>query len=241
MPSQCLSKNVVLHNLQPFMNPVECIRKNKLMVPLVPLLVHYILYCFCPSTMYDDRFPFLSFLKPKQQSKKHLTIPTSNHTIGRSLCFIIDRYYLVLLLWNLFYFPLFVACSNHQNYNHTISIITDPIMSQDSNYFSPHSIMYDPSMNKDTAFSAEDRAKFGLRGLLPPRIETMTHQLVRALKQFRSFKNPLDKYIYLMSLQARNTTLFFRLLVDNMVEMLPIGKLNICKNYNQFRTIISHG
>lgn len=84
--------------------------------------------------------------------------------------------------------------------------------------------LHSAALNKDTAFTLEDRKKFGLRGLLPPRVETITHQLVRALRQFRSFKNPLDKYIYLMSLQMRNQTLFFRLLVDNMVEMLPIGK-----------------
>nr|CAG4714842.1 unnamed protein product [Naegleria fowleri] len=82
--------------------------------------------------------------------------------------------------------------------------------------------LHSAALNKDTAFTLEDRKKFGLRGLLPPRVETITHQLVRALRQFRSFKNPLDKYIYLMSLQMRNQTLFFRLLVDNMVEMLPI-------------------
>ncbi|KAL9647365.1 hypothetical protein ABK040_011729 [Willaertia magna] len=83
-------------------------------------------------------------------------------------------------------------------------------------------ILHDPIFNKGTAFSAEERKKYGLRGLLPPRVETITHQLVRALTQFRSFKNPIEKYIYLMSLQARSQTLFFRLLVDNLIEMLPI-------------------
>ncbi len=62
----------------------------------------------------------------------------------------------------------------------------------------------------------------GIRGLLPPHVETIEIQLQRALRQFRAFNTPLEKYIYLSSLQDRNETLFFRLLVENPVETMPI-------------------
>ena len=104
----------------------------------------------------------------------------------------------------------------------TTKLVMTPQMEQSVGAFNVH-LLHNPATNKDTAFTVEDRKKYGLRGLLPPRVETITHQLVRALRQVRSFKNPLDKYIYLMTLQVRNQTLFFRLLIDNMVELLPIG------------------
>jgi len=62
----------------------------------------------------------------------------------------------------------------------------------------------------------------GIRGLLPPHVETIEQQLKRALRQFRAFNTPLEKYIYLSSLQDRNETLFFKLLVENPVETMPI-------------------
>ena len=83
-------------------------------------------------------------------------------------------------------------------------------------------ILSDPSYNKATAFTKEERTQLKLRGLLPPRIETMDEQLVRVLRQFRSFETPLERYVYLNSLMMRNETLFYRLLIDNMVEMMPI-------------------
>lgn len=64
--------------------------------------------------------------------------------------------------------------------------------------------------------------KLKLRGLLPPQVETLEKQLVRCLRQFRAFDTPLERYIYLISLQNRNETLFYRLLIDNLVEMMPI-------------------
>ncbi|MEI8310041.1 MAG: NAD-dependent malic enzyme [Verrucomicrobiota bacterium] len=84
------------------------------------------------------------------------------------------------------------------------------------------SLLKDSLRNKGTAFSAEERDALGLRGLLPPRIFSMAEQVERALKQFRKKESDLERYIFLTSLQQRNETLFFRLLLDHLEETMPI-------------------
>ena len=83
-------------------------------------------------------------------------------------------------------------------------------------------LMANSLLNKGTAFSEEERDAFGLRGLLPPRIFGMTEQVGRALGQFRRKNNDLEKYIFLTTMQHRNETLFYRLLLDHLEEMMPI-------------------
>ncbi len=76
--------------------------------------------------------------------------------------------------------------------------------------------------NKGTAFTDGERDAFGLRGLLPPRVFQMRQQVERALIQLRRKESELEKYIFLTSLQHRNETLFFRVLVDHLEETMPI-------------------
>ncbi len=83
-------------------------------------------------------------------------------------------------------------------------------------------LLHDASLNKGTAFTEKERDMFGLRGLLPPRVCTLDTQVMRVLENFRRKSDDLEKYIFLMGLQARNETLFYRVLVDNLDEMMPI-------------------
>ncbi|MEI6278932.1 MAG: NAD-dependent malic enzyme [Verrucomicrobiae bacterium] len=84
------------------------------------------------------------------------------------------------------------------------------------------SLLKDSLRNKGTAFNEEERDAFGLRGLLPPRVFPMGQQVERALGQLRRKESDLEKYIFLTSLQQRNETLFFRLLLDHLEETMPI-------------------
>jgi malate dehydrogenase (oxaloacetate-decarboxylating) len=79
-----------------------------------------------------------------------------------------------------------------------------------------------PLLNKGTAFSEQEREEFGLRGLLPPYVESLDEQVVRAYEAFRRKADDLERYIYLRSLQDRNEVLFYRLLLDHMEEMIPV-------------------
>jgi len=89
-------------------------------------------------------------------------------------------------------------------------------------YRSGYELLHNPALNKGTAFTDDERDKFGLRGLLPPHVHSQKEQLIRVLKNFRAKTTPLSKYIYLMGLKDRNETLFYRAVVDNLEEMMPI-------------------
>jgi len=79
-----------------------------------------------------------------------------------------------------------------------------------------------PSFNKGLAFTDEERDVLGLRGLLPPRVVSLEDQLIRVLANVRKSATDLDRYIFLACLQDRNMTLFYRLLLENLEELMPI-------------------
>lgn len=83
-------------------------------------------------------------------------------------------------------------------------------------------LLNDPDLNKGTAFTEAERDALGLRGLLPPRVMTQDEQLERILPGVRSRPTPIDQYSYLVALHDRNVTLFYRLVMDHLEEMMPV-------------------
>ena len=83
-------------------------------------------------------------------------------------------------------------------------------------------VMQNPLTNKGTAFTADERAKYGLTGRLPVAVETLDQQAARAYRQFASYENDMEKYIFLDQLHNRNEVLYYKLLTDHLAEMLPI-------------------
>ncbi len=83
-------------------------------------------------------------------------------------------------------------------------------------------LLTNPLLNKGTAFTERERDALGLRGLLPPRVFSLEEQVQRSLSAVRRKQDALEKYIYLVNLQNRNEVLFYRLVIDNIEEFVPI-------------------
>jgi malate dehydrogenase (oxaloacetate-decarboxylating)(NADP+) len=83
-------------------------------------------------------------------------------------------------------------------------------------------LLRDPALNKGTAFTERERDVLGLRGLLPPHVFTIEEQLDRVLRNLRVKPSDLEKYIFMVSLQDRNKTLFYKVLLENIEELMPI-------------------
>ena len=81
--------------------------------------------------------------------------------------------------------------------------------------------------NKGTAFSADERDRLGLSGLLPPAIETLETQLQRVELEYRSKATDLGRHIFLRLLQERNAVLFYRFLIDHLAELFQLHPLAI--------------
>ena len=77
-------------------------------------------------------------------------------------------------------------------------------------------------LNKGTAFTEEERSKLGLHGLLPPYIESLDEQVVRAYEAYKRKDDDLERHIYLRALQDTNEVVFYRLLLDHIEEMTPM-------------------
>lgn len=83
-------------------------------------------------------------------------------------------------------------------------------------------LLNDEFLNKGDAFSREERVQFGLTGMLPDHVATIEEQLVRVKVQYDSKLRDIDKNVYLNALMDRNETLFYRFILDNLEEVVPI-------------------
>jgi malate dehydrogenase (oxaloacetate-decarboxylating) len=82
--------------------------------------------------------------------------------------------------------------------------------------------LFDALTTKGTAFTVEERRRFGLLGLLPTTVKTLAEQVEHCWHEFSTRRDDLDKHIYLRALQDRNETLFYRVLREHIPETLPI-------------------
>jgi malate dehydrogenase (oxaloacetate-decarboxylating)(NADP+) len=85
-----------------------------------------------------------------------------------------------------------------------------------------YSLLRDPRKNKGTAFTLEERKKYGLEGLLPHAIESLETQMLRVNEQINLIDLPINKYIYLTQLLETNETLFFNLIINDPAKYLPL-------------------
>ena len=82
--------------------------------------------------------------------------------------------------------------------------------------------LLDPALNKGTAFSMKERDELGLHGLLPAAISSLDLDLEKAYGNFCDHSTPLAKWVFLNALQNHNETLFYKLALEHVEEMLPL-------------------
>lgn len=92
----------------------------------------------------------------------------------------------------------------------------------DRSQHSGFTLLQDPLFNKGTAFSDEERDALGLRGLLPPHVETLEEQLKRARAMIGEVDKPINKYLRLRDLQDDNEVLFYSLATEDLPGTLPL-------------------
>ncbi|MDJ0878956.1 MAG: NAD-dependent malic enzyme [Halieaceae bacterium] len=83
-------------------------------------------------------------------------------------------------------------------------------------------LLHDPVRNKGTAFTEAERELLGLRGLLPPRHNSVAEQELRVLDNLDHKVSDLERYLFLIALQDRNETLFYRVITQHIERMMPL-------------------
>jgi len=96
---------------------------------------------------------------------------------------------------------------------------SDPYLSVD---VSGESVLQDAFLNKGEAFTRQERDDLNLVGLLPDHVSTIEEQLRRVRYQYGLKTSEIGKNIYLNGLMDRNETLFYRFVLENLTETVPI-------------------
>lgn len=89
-------------------------------------------------------------------------------------------------------------------------------------YLQGQHLLSDALLNKASAFTMEERDDLGLAGLLRPSVNTIEQQAERVAENYARKTSNIERFIYLQGLLDRNETLFYRVLLDHLEEMLPI-------------------
>ncbi|WOE31435.1 MULTISPECIES: NAD-dependent malic enzyme [unclassified Acinetobacter] len=107
----------------------------------------------------------------------------------------------------------------------------------DNNVLLGEELLNNAILNRGTAFSIEQRKRFGLLGLLPEKVETEEEQLERVMFQVKSRATDLDRYIYLAALHDTDEVLYFKALMSDPAYFMPLVYTptvgEACQNYDK--------
>ncbi|KND93927.1 NADP-dependent malic enzyme [Tolypocladium ophioglossoides CBS 100239] len=103
-----------------------------------------------------------------------------------------------------------------------------------------YQVIHEPLWNKGLSFTPEERVSKNLTGLLPHAMESLQTQCARAMKMIQTRQTNIDKYLYLSSVKGQNTDLFYRLLMDNIRDLMPLVYTptigDVCLQYSTLYT-----
>lgn len=85
-----------------------------------------------------------------------------------------------------------------------------------------YQILNDPFQNKGTAFTKHEREVLGLTGTLPTKVQTIEEQAQRVYEQYNLRPDGMQKRKFLMEIFNTNRTLFYYVMEQHLVELLPI-------------------
>ena len=98
-------------------------------------------------------------------------------------------------------------------------------------------VLQDGVINKSLAFSREEREEYGLRGLLPYTVSGQDLQLKRLMENLRRKESDIERYVLLSALQDRNERLYYRAIIDNIEQLMPVIYTptvgQACKEFSQ--------
>ena len=83
-------------------------------------------------------------------------------------------------------------------------------------------LLSNPLLNKGTAFSLEERDAFELHGLVPTHVETIEERAERVRAQLALEPTDLGRHMLLRGVQDYDETLFLRVVLDDIVGLMPI-------------------
>lgn len=90
------------------------------------------------------------------------------------------------------------------------------------------------------SFTPEDRVAKNLTGLIPHAMENVDTQVARCMKMINTRQTNIDKYMYLSSLKDQNIDLFYRVLIDNVRDLMPLVYTptigDVCLQYSTLYT-----
>ncbi|KAI0471953.1 NADP-dependent malic enzyme [Xylariaceae sp. FL0804] len=103
-----------------------------------------------------------------------------------------------------------------------------------------YQVLREPLWNKGLSFTPEERVSKNLTGLMPHAMESVENQVMRCMKMINTRQTPVDKYLYLSSLKGQNMDLFYRVLIDNVRELMPLVYTptigDVCLQYSTLYT-----
>ncbi|CAJ2508075.1 Uu.00g092610.m01.CDS01 [Anthostomella pinea] len=101
-------------------------------------------------------------------------------------------------------------------------------------------VLREPLWNKGLSFTPEERVSKNLTGLIPHAMESAETQVARCMKMINSRQTNIDKYLYLSALKDQNVDLFYRVLIDNVRELMPLVYTptigDVCLQYSTLYT-----